>query len=109
MPSVAPPALCGTMNRKVEPVRIVERETASARRFVLRLLCERIPARFDPLRERVNVLHRRAPDTHPDAALAIAPFRPIVLRESQVTNTCLEHDALKRAVAPCVPLADDEP
>src|SRR5439155_440183 len=68
------------MERQVEAVGIVDRDAAPAPGLVGRLRRQRMAARFDARRERVDVLDRRAPDPNGDAALAIASLLPGVLR-----------------------------
>src|SRR5215510_12396829 len=92
----------------MKAVRIVERQASAAERFIARLLRQRVVARLDALRQRVDVLSRRAPDAHRDAALPVASLRPVVLREPELAHAGLQHHALQRAVAAVVSIADDE-
>src|SRR4029453_13471984 len=92
----------------MKTVRIVERQAAAAERFIARLLRQRVVAGLDALRQRVDILSRRAPDAHRDAALPVASFRPVVLREPELAHAGLQHHALQRAVAAVVSIADDE-
>src|SRR6185436_6882970 len=92
----------------METVRVVERQASAAERFIARLLCQRVVAGLDALRQRVDVLSRRAPDAHRDAALPVASLRPVVLREAELAHAGLQHHALQHAVAAVVSIADDE-
>src|SRR5262245_22801273 len=100
--------LCRAINRKMKTVRIVERQASAAERFIARLLRQRVVARLDTLRQRVDVLSRRAPDAHRDATLPVAALRPVVLREPELAHARLQHHTLQRAVAAVVSIADDE-
>src|SRR5262252_6418785 len=92
----------------MEAVRIVDRNAASAPRLVGGLGGECVAAGLDARGERVDVLHRRAPDAHGDAAVAIAPLLPVVLCEADAAHAGLQHDALQRAVLVGVALLGDE-
>src|SRR5262245_16970211 len=92
----------------MKPVRIVERQASAPERFIAWLLGQRVVARLDALRQRIDVLSRRAPDAHRDATLPVASLRPVVLREPELAHARLQHHALQRAVAAVVSIADDE-
>src|SRR2546430_7310527 len=95
-------------HRDLEPIRIGDRERAVAPRHVLRRVVQVPAACRDSRGQILDVLHRRKPDPHAVALLAIASLGEVVLVQHEITAPCLElHAAQLVAVLPA--LAHREP